>query len=147
MTREDVQDELCAVDHAPFGGLLDIALLNRAEVAVEDDQPCLMGSRFRPDLFELSAPDQRGRIRRIAKLKNGRGYLRARAARQLYEFGQRFPAAFPDGHSGKARRTFPSDAHEQRALSNRHLMLLCFTQGDKPGVMREEELTEERRTS
>src|SRR5579862_1591175 len=56
---EDLQDERRAVEHLGVPGLLEIALLDRRELGVDDDDLGLERQRFRLDLVDLAAADQR----------------------------------------------------------------------------------------
>src|SRR5262249_24286517 len=66
--RKDVENQLRPVDHSPLGGLFDVALLHRAEVAVENNQSRLVRRRLRADFFELAAADERRGIGGVAQL-------------------------------------------------------------------------------
>src|SRR5205823_12628671 len=81
MTRENIENPLGAVDHPTFGGFLDVSLLHRGEVAVEDDQRRFVGRGFGANFIQLAATYQRRGIRSVAHLEHGSGDLRSRATR------------------------------------------------------------------
>ena len=95
MPREDVQDELCPVDDAAIGGVFDVALLDGGKIAVENDQRRIPRSCLSANFVQFAAAHQRGRVGRVAKLKDRAGNLRACAARELGQFGQRFALRLP----------------------------------------------------
>ena len=55
MARKDVEDELRAVDHALVQDALDVALLRRREIVIEEDQVGLRRGRCAFDFFKLAA--------------------------------------------------------------------------------------------
>src|SRR5262249_53594066 len=122
MFRKNIQNELRAVNHSPFGELFNIPLLNRRQIGVENNQRGLSRVRFRSDLFELAAADKRGRIGYIAKLKNGSSNVRARAAREFDEFCKRFALRRAGRLSRETRRALPGHTDEQCAFRYRDLL-------------------------
>jgi hypothetical protein len=62
VSRKNIEDELCAINNPRFGRCLDVALLRRREIVIEDDERGRAGACCRCDFFELAAADQRGRI-------------------------------------------------------------------------------------
>ena len=79
---KDIEDELRAVDHPGVDQFLDIALLRSSEVVIEKQQIGRDRSDGAGNFLQLSASDQRGRIRTIAVLQEFAGNFRARADRQ-----------------------------------------------------------------
>jgi hypothetical protein len=53
---EDVQDQLGAVEHADLPQPLEVALLDRGDLVVEDDQTGVVGGDRRADLLGLAEP-------------------------------------------------------------------------------------------
>ena len=90
MFRENVEDELGAVDHPGVDQLFDVALLRSGEVVIEQEQ--IGGDRGRGagNLFQLSASDQRGWVGTVAVLQKFADNFRAGADRQRTQFVQRF---------------------------------------------------------
>ena len=125
MPRENVENQLCAVDHVAFGGFFNVALLHGRKIAVENDQRRTVCRVFGANFIQLTAADERSRIGGIAHLEDGSGDLRACAARQLNEFCERRAALLARRHARKSRRTFPANAYQQGAFCIRNLML-CF---------------------
>src|SRR5262249_9017639 len=99
VSRKDIQNELGTINHTAFGVLLDIALLYRREIAVENNERSLLGVGFGADFVELAPAHEGGRVRRIAKLEHRSRNLRAGAARQFDQFGQRLPLGRARGSS------------------------------------------------
>ena len=81
MPRENVENQLCAVDHAAFRGFFNVALLHGRKIAVENDERRMVCRGFGANFIQLTAADERGRIGRVAHLEDGSGDLRAGAAR------------------------------------------------------------------
>ena len=125
MTRENIENQLRAVDHAAFRGFLDVPLLHGREVAIENDQRRFVCRGFGANLIQLAAAHQRCGISGGTHLKNGSGDLRARAARQLNELCKRLAALLTRRHARKSRRALPTNAYQQSAFCIRNLML-CF---------------------
>ena len=134
VARENVQNKLRAIDHAAFRGLFDVSLLHGREIAVENNQRRFVGRRFGTNLVEFAAPDQGGRVGRVAHLVDRAGDFCAGAACQLDELGQGFPALFARRNSGNAARTFPGHADQQSAFRGGSLML-CLHRLDGAGVI------------
>jgi hypothetical protein len=55
MSRKDIQDKLCAVDHPPLYDSFDVALLRRAEIVIEKKNVGIYGRSRAGDLFELAS--------------------------------------------------------------------------------------------
>src|SRR5262249_37473560 len=64
--REDVEDQAAAIEHAPPGQLLEIALLARRQGMVHQDQVGACGGGGRADLLGLAAADEVAWIRAFA---------------------------------------------------------------------------------
>ncbi len=58
---EDFQDQRRAVEHLGLPGPLQIALLDRRQLRIDDDHLGLARPRFGRDIVDLAAADQRGR--------------------------------------------------------------------------------------
>jgi hypothetical protein len=105
MPRENIENQLRAVDHPAFRGFFDIALLHGRKVAVEDYQRRPVCRGFGTNFIQLAPADERGGIGGIAHLKDGSGDLRACATRQLNELCKR-GARFQPTPTSKARSAF-----------------------------------------
>src|SRR5260370_40414218 len=116
MTRENIEDQLRAVDYTAFRRFFNVALLHGGEIAVEDDQRRMVRGGFGANLIQFAAAHERCRVRSIAHLENSSSDLGSGAARQLHQFEKRFAALFARGHAGEARGALPSNAYEQGAL-------------------------------
>jgi hypothetical protein len=84
--REDVQDELGAINNATVRPALQIALLHGRELAVKDNQGRLACGGFGADLLQLASSNDARGINSVAHLKNAAGDNCSRAARQFSEF-------------------------------------------------------------
>jgi hypothetical protein len=60
---KDLEDETRTVDHLRLPTALEIALLNRRQRAVDDDQPDLLLRDLGPERVDAAAADQRARNR------------------------------------------------------------------------------------
>ena len=89
MFRENVEDQLSAVDHAGVDQFLDVALLRSREVVIEQQQIGGDRSGGARDLFQLAASDQGGRIGTVAMLQKLSDDLGAGTDRQRAQLGQR----------------------------------------------------------
>jgi hypothetical protein len=65
---EDVEDDGSAVDRRPPEELLEVAMLGRAQLVVEDDGVGIEAAAQRGDLLRLALADEGGRVGRIATL-------------------------------------------------------------------------------
>src|SRR5690606_36281052 len=87
-TREDVEDERRSVDHLELERLLEVALLRRGEVAVDEDHVVVQLVEQLHDLLQLALADEGGRMR-MTKLLDHRAHDldvdRLGEARQLLE--------------------------------------------------------------
>jgi hypothetical protein len=59
---EDVQDQLGAIEHADLPQPLEVALLDRGDLVVEDDQTGVVGGDRRADLLGLAEPMYRAGV-------------------------------------------------------------------------------------
>ena len=91
--REDVENQLAAIDHANLEFILKITRLRRTESVVENRQRCALRLRQFAHLARLSFPDKSARIRRFQALPNNPGDFCAGAFGQCFEFVERFVAA------------------------------------------------------
>jgi len=65
---EDVEDELRPIDDPCLQGVLERALLGRAELVVDEEDLGTAGRVGVAELRELALPDERARIRVLAVL-------------------------------------------------------------------------------
>ncbi len=86
--REDIQDQLRAVNHAAFRGLFHVSQLHRRQIAIHDNQRNIAHLRFRFHFLQFSAPHQSGGIKRIAHLQDCASHFRARALGQGFQLRQ-----------------------------------------------------------
>ena len=92
--REDVEDQRRAVQHLHLQRVLEVRLLRRGELVVEDDHRRTAGrGAERANLVELALAGVRGRVRRVETLQAGADDFGARGLRQQREFGERAFAA------------------------------------------------------
>src|SRR5712671_6404845 len=117
MPRENIQDQLSAIDDTARRVLFDIALLHRRKVAIENNQRSVFGIGFGQNFIELAAADERGRIGFVAQLEEGSGDGCTCAPRQLNQLGERLAFRRASGNSTHAWRTFPGDADEKSTFS------------------------------
>ncbi len=80
MARENIENQLRAIDHAAFRGFFDVPLLYRREITVKDDQRRLVCRGLGTNFIQLAAAHQRRRISGIAHLENGPRDFRPGAA-------------------------------------------------------------------
>ena len=88
MLGEDVEDQRDPVDNVSTEALLEIALLGRRELVVEDDEVDVEGVRGPAQLVGLAGPDVGRRVGTVPALQHGADRLRARGvgeAAQLFE--------------------------------------------------------------
>ena len=90
MTGEDVEDQLRAVDDSRMNLALNIALLGRREIVIEENQ--VGGNRGRRafDFFQLPFANQRGGIGLVAVLQEFTRDLGASTERERTQLRQRF---------------------------------------------------------
>ncbi|OPZ62337.1 MAG: hypothetical protein BWY85_02125 [Firmicutes bacterium ADurb.Bin506] len=67
---EYVEDELCAIDHARLHHRLEVPLLRRAELVVEDHEACVDGTRHQRYLLSLAGAHIVGGVRLLFALDN-----------------------------------------------------------------------------
>jgi hypothetical protein len=86
VAREDIENELRAIDDAGVDHALYIPLLRRREVVIEQNH--VRGNRggCACDFLQLALADQRGGLRTIPALREFAGDLGARAPGQRAEF-------------------------------------------------------------
>ena len=87
--REDVEDQLGAVEDLEAGGLGDVAGLRRREVGVEDDQVRHQLHGAEQDVLQLPLADERARVDLVPVLQRGVHHLDAGGAGQLLQLLQR----------------------------------------------------------
>ena len=114
--RENIENELRAIDDAALGDLFYVSLLRGREVAVENDEARFVRGRFGADFIEFAAADEGGGIGRVAHLMNRGGDLGARAAGQLDEFVERILPQFGKHVRGDALRALECHADQQNAF-------------------------------
>jgi len=85
---KNVQNQLRAVDYTAVGGLFDVPLLHRREIAVKNDQRRFVRSGFRANLVQLPTTHECGGVGRLAYLVHGARDLGTGATRQLNQFGE-----------------------------------------------------------
>jgi len=81
--REDVEDEARAIDDAALGELLEIALLNRRERAIDEDQVRIERLSLLGELLGLAGTYEITRIRPVDARRQRADDARARRAREL----------------------------------------------------------------
>src|SRR5260370_446575 len=113
---------LRAIDDARVDHALNIALLRRREVVIEQNH--IRGNRGRSarNFLQLAFADQRGRIQPIAALCKFAGDLRARARGQRPQLVERFRGAEIRGirRQGRGRGGHTSGVIPSRLRSRRH---------------------------
>src|SRR5579863_52555 len=119
MARKNIENELGTVDHPALRVLLNVALLNRRQVAIENNQRSVFGIGLGQNFVELAAANERGRISFVAQLKNGSRDRCASAAREFDQLGERFAFGRASGPTGNARRALPGHANQKCAFSRR----------------------------
>ncbi len=85
---EDFQDERVAVEDLGFPFALQIALLDRRELGIDDDDLGLEGARFGADLLDLAAAYQRCGHRAAERHDVLRHHVKADGGGQPDGFGQ-----------------------------------------------------------
>jgi len=91
--RENVENELAAIDHANLELVLEIARLRGAERVVENRERRAFRGRQLAHLARLALADKSARVRRLQALPNNAGNFGASALSQSFEFVERFFAA------------------------------------------------------
>jgi len=116
VSRKNIENELGTINHSALGVLFDVALLHRREITVENNERSFFGVRFGADFVEFAAANERRRVSSIAELKHRSCNFRAGAARQLDQFGQRFPLGRTRRPSRDAGRALPCDSDKKCAF-------------------------------
>ena len=116
MAGENIEDQLRAVDDAAVHAALQVALLHRSQIAVEDNQRGLVRVRLGANLIEFAAADDGGRVHGLAHLQHAAGDHGAGAARQFGKFFERFPRDAARVLTRHAGRALQAHAHQQHAL-------------------------------
>ena len=93
--REDVENQLAAIDHANLEFIFKIARLRGAERVVENRQRCALRLRQLAHLSGLSFSNKSTRIRRFQPLPNNTGNRGAGTLGQCFKFVERFVGANP----------------------------------------------------
>ncbi len=88
--RENIQNELRAVDDPRADRLFQIALLRGREVVIEDHHVGMNGSGFRRQFLHFALPDQRGRLGARPGLDHAGADGGSRRGGQVGEFFERF---------------------------------------------------------
>jgi hypothetical protein len=84
--REDIEDETGAVDHRTVETFLEIALLHRGQIVVEDgDRSACVGDRLR-DLVDFAFAGEKRRIRTLAASFDDRERADTCTRRELLRF-------------------------------------------------------------
>jgi hypothetical protein len=93
--REDVENQLAAIDHSNLEFILKVTSLRGTERVVENRQRCALRLRQLAHLAGLTFSNKSARIRRFQPLPNNPGDLRTRTLGQCFKFVERFVAANP----------------------------------------------------
>ena len=91
--RENVENQLAAIDHANLEFVLEIARLRRAKRVIENRERRAFRRRQLAHLARLALPDKSARVRRLQALPDNAGNLCASALGQSFKFVERFFAA------------------------------------------------------
>ena len=83
MASKYIEDDLGPVENAPIETLLQIALLGRGEVAIEDDDVRVNFGRPVSDFLDLATADGGRGLERLATLKHGPDDFRSRPGSQF----------------------------------------------------------------
>src|SRR5208283_1184336 len=89
VTGKNIENQLRAIDDARVDDALNVALLRRRKIVIEQDH--IRGNRGcrARDLLQLALADQRGRVRPVFALREFAGNLRPRACSQRPQFVER----------------------------------------------------------
>jgi hypothetical protein len=107
---------LRAVDHPRIQTTLEIALLNRTQVAVEDHQRRLMRLDLGANFVDFAAADNGGRVDRLAHLQHAATDDGTSAAGKLRQFIERFAGRGARVLSGDAGRSLQAQANQQNSF-------------------------------
>jgi hypothetical protein len=82
---ENIEDQLGAIDDFRIEQLFKIALLRGAEIEIDNNKirPDRLRKRF--DLVNFAAAEERGRIRFVTRLRNGREHLSSSRSRKFFK--------------------------------------------------------------
>ncbi len=107
--REDVEDQLRAIDDLAIEPLVELAQLRRRQLVVEDDEVGVgFGRRVRQH-FDFAAAEERGRVGPGAILQHAQHHARAGRfgeAAELFEGMFCVDPPRPAGHQANQRRPF-----------------------------------------
>src|ERR1019366_2325977 len=109
---EDVKDHRRAVDGGTPEHLLQVPLLGRTELLVEDDRVRIECAAQRGDLLGFAAPDERGRLRGVPPLHDAPHHVCPGTVHQLRQLVERLVDRF-------GRDAGEDDAHQDDALAER----------------------------
>src|ERR1700733_10936014 len=91
--RENVENQLAAIDHTNLEFVLEIACLRGAERVVENRERRAFRRRQLAHLARLALADESARVGRLQALPNNAGNFGAGALSQSFQFVERFFAA------------------------------------------------------
>jgi hypothetical protein len=91
--RENVENQLAAIDHTNLQLVLEIARLRGAECVVENRERCAFRGCQLAHLARLALADKSARVGRLQALPNNAGNFGAGALGQCFKFVERFFAA------------------------------------------------------
>src|SRR5256885_1082051 len=151
MPRENIQNQLRAVNHPAIRRFLDVPLLHWRKIAIKNNQRRFVCQCFGADFIQLASPNQRRRIGGVSHLLNRAGHFSPGAARELHQLVERFLALFSRGHTRRCRsvsigwrtpRTrggVSRGSHEQGALQCGDIVLSFHTCESLTVIMRDSE--------
>src|SRR2546423_9046532 len=106
MPRENIQNQLRAVNYPAIRRFLDVPLLHWRKIAIKNNQRRFVCQCFGADFIQLASSNQRRRIGGVSHLLNRAGHFSPGAARELHQLVERFLALFSRGHT-RRRRSVP----------------------------------------
>ena len=115
--RENVEDQLRAVDHARADDFLHVAKLHGSEVVIDDHERDILQLGFVANFFEFAAAYERGGIERVANLQQRTADFRAGGNGQLFEFFERIAAQGARIEGAPVRSFLQAHADEQHAFA------------------------------
>src|SRR6185437_12418401 len=83
--REDVENQLITIEHAPPGVLLEVALLARRERMIDEDHVRLARLRNAAHFLRLATAEKESRVGTLAPARHGRNRPRTGGQRELCE--------------------------------------------------------------
>ena len=101
---EDVEDHRRAVDGGAPEHLLEVPLLGRAQLLVEDDRVGIERAAQRGDLLGLAPPDEGGRFRRVPALHHAAHHVGPGAVDQLGQLVEGLVDRLGRDARGRSRR-------------------------------------------